>query len=54
MQYLVARLIHLREESWNFITDKLRESKRRTLAKQILELDSLNALRMKNGRRVHP
>ena len=43
VQYLVARLIHLREESWNFVVDKIRESKRRALAREILEIDSTNA-----------
>ncbi len=43
VQYLVAHLIHLREESWNFITDKLREARRRTLAQKILEMDPRNA-----------
>lgn len=43
VQYLVARLIHLRTESWNFVTDKIREAKRRSLAIAILEIDSTNA-----------
>jgi tetratricopeptide (TPR) repeat protein len=43
VQYLVARLEHLRAESSNFFAEKVRESKRQRLANQILELDSTNS-----------
>ncbi len=41
--YLVGRLQHLRKESWNFISEKIREQKRIDLAHRILELDSTNS-----------
>ena len=43
IQFMVAQLIQLREESWNFLADKIRESKRRTLALEILKIDPKNA-----------
>ncbi|NND70574.1 MAG: tetratricopeptide repeat protein [Rhodothermales bacterium] len=43
VQYMVARLLQLREDGWSFISDKIRESKRRSLSIQILALDSTNA-----------
>ncbi|MEX1055629.1 MAG: tetratricopeptide repeat protein, partial [Rhodothermales bacterium] len=43
LTFLVGRLQHLREESWNFFTDRIRESKRLELARKILALDSTNA-----------
>ncbi len=43
VEYLVAHLLHLRVDSWSFLTDRIRESKRRGYAKRILELDSTNA-----------
>ncbi len=43
IQYLVARLEQLRTEASNFIVEKIRESKRVRLARQILDLDSTNA-----------
>lgn len=42
-QFLVARLQQLRTESWNFLTEQIREAKRRDLAREILALDSTNA-----------
>ncbi|MEM1095267.1 MAG: tetratricopeptide repeat protein [Bacteroidota bacterium] len=43
LQYMVAKLVQLRADSWSFITDRLREQQRRDLARKILDLDSLNA-----------
>lgn len=43
IQYMVAKLLQLRDEPWNFISEKIRESQRRALAVKILELDSTNA-----------
>jgi GWxTD domain-containing protein len=43
LTYLVGRLQQLREESWNFFTEKIREQKRIELSQRILELDSTNA-----------
>lgn len=43
LQFLVARLQLLREDSWNFLVDRIRESRRRSLAVQILKLDPQNA-----------
>ena len=43
LTYLVGRLQQLRKESWNFITEKIREQKRIDLARHILRLDSTNA-----------
>ena len=42
-QFLVARLQQLRTESWNFFAERVREAKRRELARDILALDSANA-----------
>lgn len=41
--YLVGRLQQLREESWNFFVEKIREQKRIELSQKILKLDSTNA-----------
>lgn len=43
VQYMTARLLQLREESWNFIVDRLREARRRELSQKILALDPKNA-----------
>ena len=43
LTFLVGRLQQLREESWNFLTEKIREQKRIELSRRILELDSTNA-----------
>lgn len=43
LTYLVGRLQQLREESWNFLAEKIREQRRIDLSKRILELDSTNA-----------
>ncbi len=43
IQYMVAKLLQLRDEPWNFISEKIRESQRRLLAVRILALDSTNA-----------
>ena len=41
--YLVGRLQQLREESWNFFVEKIREQMRIDLSRKILDLDSTNA-----------
>lgn len=43
LTYLVGRLKQLREDSWNFIAEKIREQKRIELARRILSMDSTNA-----------
>lgn len=43
LTYLVGRLQQLREDTWNFLAEKIREQKRIELAKRILEIDSTNA-----------
>ena len=43
VDYLVARLQQLRTESWNFISERIKEAKRIETAKDILELDPENA-----------
>ncbi|MEM6645205.1 MAG: tetratricopeptide repeat protein [Bacteroidota bacterium] len=43
LQYMVAKLVQLRVDSWSFVTDRLREQRRRDLARKILKRDSLNA-----------
>jgi GWxTD domain-containing protein len=43
VQYLVAKLLLLRSESWNFFSEKIREAKRREVAVKLLALDSTNA-----------
>ena len=43
VQFLVARLQQLRTESWNFFVERIKEAKRRELAREILVLDSTNA-----------
>lgn len=43
VQYLVARLEQLRVDSWSFISDRIKERRRRELAVKILQLDSTNA-----------
>ncbi len=43
VQFLVARLDQLRADSWNFITDRIREIKRSLIAGKILEIDPENA-----------
>ncbi|HAY36713.1 MAG TPA: hypothetical protein DCY57_07015 [Bacteroidetes bacterium] len=43
VQYMVALLQQLRADSWLFLVDKSRETKRRQLAKAILKLDESNS-----------
>ena len=43
VQYLVAELQQLREPSWSRLLEFMQEDERRTLARQILEMDSTNA-----------
>ncbi len=43
LTYLVGRLQQLRQESWNFLAEKVREQKRIDLSRHILELDPTNA-----------
>ncbi len=43
VKYMVARLEQLRVDSWSFLSDKIKESRRRDLALKILALDSTNA-----------
>ncbi len=43
VQYLVARLEHMRVDANNFIVEKIREERRRRLALRILQMDSTNA-----------
>ena len=43
VQYLTARLEQLRTETWNFLSERIREVKRIELAKKILDLDPGNA-----------
>ncbi len=43
LQFMAANLLQLREDSWSFVVDKLRESRRRALANKILKLDPNNA-----------
>ena len=43
VQYLVAHLLRLRADSWSFLADRIRESKRRAYASRIIKLDSTNA-----------
>ncbi len=43
LTYLVGRLQQLREETWNFIAEKIREQKRIDLSRRILKLDPTNA-----------
>jgi GWxTD domain-containing protein len=42
--YLTAQLVTLRADSWNFIQEKARERQRLSLARQLLALDSTNAV----------
>ncbi len=51
--YLVGRLQQLREETWNFFQEKIREQKRIELARQILTLDSTNAFAHEELGAVH-
>lgn len=51
--YLVGRLQQLREESWNFFQEKIREQKRLELARKILALDSTNAFAHEELGAVH-
>ncbi|MFV1979721.1 MAG: tetratricopeptide repeat protein [Rhodothermia bacterium] len=44
VDYMVAKLEHLRAESSNFITDRVRDSKRMGLAKKVLEIDPENGV----------
>ena len=43
LTYLVGSLQQLRVESWNFFTERIRETKRLDIAKHILKIDSTNA-----------
>lgn len=43
VQYLVAHLQQLRTDSWNFISERIKEIKRVELARKILKLDPSNA-----------
>ena len=43
VEYLVARLQQLRTESWNFISERIKETKRIEISKEILKLDPDNA-----------
>ncbi len=44
VDYMVAKLEHLRAESSNFITDRVRDSQRMGLAKKVLEIDPENGV----------
>ena len=43
VEYLVARLQQLRTESWNFISERIKEAKRIETSREILKLDPDNA-----------
>lgn len=43
VQFLVARLRQLRTESWNFFSERIKETKRLELSRKILDLDPENA-----------
>ena len=42
-EYLTARLVVLRGETWNFVEEKVQERRRYGIARRLLELDSTNA-----------
>ncbi len=44
VQYMVARLQFLQRDATNFIVERIRDAKRRTLAHEILEIDSTNSV----------
>jgi GWxTD domain-containing protein len=44
IDYMVAKLEHLREDASNFLTDRIRDAKRMGLAKDILEVDPENGV----------